>query len=269
MSERWQYVKPTLDTQRMVALHEATSRIFQYNFTLRNSPFENDPVHLKLVKQIVGTRGPYYLRLAKLNPFHRHAVIKDPTATLMTEYLHVHFGVQPVVVIRHPLSFIASLKRVNWWPDIKKIIDQKHLFADYLLADQDLWRSEWKSPLEGAAAHWRLIHMILQEQASRYPDWKIIKLEEISAQPVDGFKQLYNELSLPWSGMVERRILKMTQGAGSGEVRSNRVQDLSRNSAKIFELRKNSLSAKERRLVYEVVKDVSQVHYCERSFGLT
>ena len=269
MNQRWQYVKPSLDTPHMLALHEAASRIFRYDFTLRNSPFENDPIHMKFVKRIVGTRGPYYLRLAKLNPFHRHAVIKDPTATLLTEYMHVHFGVQPVIVVRHPLSFIASLKRVNWWPTVEKIVHQKHLYADYLKTDQDIWRSDWGNPVQAAAAHWRLIHMILQEQAGRYPEWQIVKLEEISEYPLEGFEKLYNELSLPWSNTVKRRIQKLTQGAGTGEVRNNRVQDLNRNSAKIFDLRKGALSAKERRQVYEVVKEVSCQHYCEASFGLT
>jgi hypothetical protein len=216
----------------------------------------------------VGTRGPYYLRLAKLNPFHRHAVIKDPTGALMTEYLHVHFGVQPVIVIRHPLSFVASLKRVNWWPDVHKLVRQDTLFRDYLASNPAFWETNWKDPIESASAHWRLLHTILRDQANRYPGWTFVKLEEVSQYPIQEFKRLYKNLALPWSEAVERRILKMTKETGSGEARGNRVQDLKRNSSRIFDLRIDSLNAKERRRVFDIVKEIALDYYDEASFRL-
>lgn len=269
MTKRWRYVKPSLDTPEMQEIHEAASRIFSYDFTLRNSPFHNEAIHRRIIKQLVGTRGPYYLRLAKMNPFHRHAVIKDPTGTLLTEYLYVHFGVKPVVVIRHPASFIASLRRAGWWPDVHKILDDQPLLAqDHLNGSLHTWFNENNDEIQNAAAHWRLLTQVVLNQAKKYGDWHLVKLEELSANPVEEFRKLYGELELPWSASVEKKILSTTQVKGKAEVKGNLVQDFKRDSSKIFELRKNSLTQEERRKIFDIVKDVALEFYSEESFSI-
>lgn len=269
MTKRWRYVKPSLDTPEMQEIHEAASRIFSYNFHLRNSPFKNEAIHRKIIKQLVGTRGPYYLRLAKMNPFHKHAVIKDPTGTLLTEYLHVHFGVKPVVVIRHPASFIASLRRANWWPDTQKVLDQQPLLVqDHFNGDISPWFNEHSDELQNAAAHWRLLTQVVVNQAKQYSDWHLVTLESLSENPVVQFKELYGKLGLPWSANIEKKILNTTQVKGKAEVKNNLVQDFKRDSAKIFELRKNSLTKEERRKIFDIVKDVALDFYSEESFSI-
>ena len=269
MTKRWRYVRPSLDTPEMQEIHEAASRIFSYNFSLRNSPFENEAIHRRIIKQLVGTRGPYYLRLAKMNPFHRHAVIKDPTGTLLAEYLHVHFGVKPVIVIRHPASFVASLRRAGWWPDVRKILDgQPELVADHLNGSLDSWFNKDSDELQNAAAHWRLLTQVVVNQAKKYDGWELIKLEDVSNNPVDEFKALYGRLGLPWSESVKKKIINTTQVKGKAEVKNNLVQDFKRDSAKIFELRRNSLSPEERRKIFDIVKDVALDFYSEESFSL-
>ncbi|MEM8485827.1 MAG: sulfotransferase [Bacteroidota bacterium] len=269
MTKRWRYVKPSLDTPGMQEIHEAASRIFSYNFSLRNSPFENEAIHRRIIKQLVGTRGPYYLRLAKMNPFHRHAVIKDPTGTLLAEYLHVHFGVKPVIVIRHPASFVASLRRAGWWPDVRKILDgQPELVADHLNGSLDSWFNKDSDDLQNAAAHWRLLTQVVVNQAKKYDGWELVKLEDLSNNPVEEFKALYGRLGLPWSESVKKKIINTTQVKGKAEVKNNLVQDFKRDSAKIFELRRNSLTKEERRKIFDVVKDVALEFYSEESFSL-
>jgi hypothetical protein len=108
----------------------------------------------------------------------------------------------------------------------------------------------------------------LRDQANRYPGWTFVKLEEVSQYPIQEFKRLYKNLALPWSEAVERRILKMTKETGSGEARGNRVQDLKRNSSRIFDLRIDSLNAKERRRVFDIVKEIALDYYDEASFRL-
>lgn len=268
MTKRWRYIRPSLDTPEMQEIHASASRIFSYNFSLRNSPFHNEAIHRRIIKQLVGTRGPYYLRLAKMNPFHRHAVIKDPTGTLLTEYLHVHFGVKPVVVIRHPASFIASLRRAGWWPDTRKLLDQPHLLEDHFGGDISDWFNDRSDDIQNAAAHWRVLTQVALNQSRKYGNWHLVTLESLSNDPVNGFKALYEKLDLPWSSSVENKIIKTTQVKGKAEVKNNLVQDFKRDSAKIFELRKNSLTRAERRKIFDIVKDVALEFYPEESFSI-
>ena len=267
--DRWyRYVRPSLDTEQMQRYHELAKSIFSYDLTLRSWYPESDPWHSKVIKGIVGSRGPFYLRLAKLNPFHKAAVIKDPIANLLTEYLYLHFGVKPVIIIKHPLSLVASLKRVDWWPNLGEINEQPHLIEDYFWDEADFLNRDWSNPVLGAAAYWRAIYKVLLAQSGKYPDWQVITHEELSQAPVLVFNRLYERLDLPWSESVKDKILKQTQGNRSAQARKGRVQDFKRNSADIFRVRRDSLSAKERRAIFEVTKDVALQIYSRESFSI-
>ncbi len=268
MRRRDFYMRPSLDTQEMQAYDAHIQRIFTYDFTLRTSHHKKDSTWRKLAKNIVGSRGPFYLRLAKLNPFHEAAVIKDPTASLLTEYLYSRFNVKPVVVIKHPVSLAASLKRLNWWSDLRKLKGQQHLVDDYFAEELDFLNQQWPSAIVSSAAHWRAVHKVLLAQASKYPDWQVVTIEKISANPVSEFKKLYEALDFPWSSQVEKKIRRMTGQSGSAEAREGRVQDLRRDSASIFELRRNSLTKEERKAIFDVVEDVALQLYPRESFAI-
>ena len=264
----YRYVRPSLDTEQMQSYHELTQSIFNYNLTLRSWHPQSDPWLRKAIKRITGSRGPFYLRLAKTNPFHQAAVIKDPTGSLLSEYLHLHFGAKPVIVIKHPTSFIASLKRVNWWPHPGKMKDQPHLIEDYFSDEADFLHKKWSSPILRSAAYWRALNKVFLAQTSKYPDWQVITHEELSQHPVSNFRTLYEALALPWSEAIKKKIIKQTQNNHSAEAKKGLVQDFQRNSKDIFEMRRNSLSIEERRAIFEIVEDVALQIYSKESFAI-
>ncbi|NJM88495.1 MAG: sulfotransferase [Hydrococcus sp. RU_2_2] len=267
--DRWYcYMRPGLNIEEIQHYHHLTKTIFNYNLTLRSWYPDSDPWSRKIVKSLVGSRGPFYLRLAKTNPFHQTAIIKDPIANLLTEYLYINFRVKPVIVIKHPTSLIASLKRVNWWLNPYDINGRSQLIEDYFSDEPDFFEKDWSDPILGAAAYWRVVHKVLLAQSKKYPDWQIITLEELSENPVLLYKRLYKNLELPWSVSVEQKILKLTQGNRSAQARKNIVQDFKRNSADIFKTQRDSLSIEERKAIFEVVKDVALQIYSQESFAL-
>ncbi|MGB3533144.1 MAG: hypothetical protein WBA13_06465 [Microcoleaceae cyanobacterium] len=266
---RWYpYIRSNLDTPEMQEFDRLTQSLFQYNFNLRTKIPDKDNIPRKLIKQMLGSRGPFYLRMAKLNPFHQAAIIKDPIGNLLTEYLYLNFQVKPVIIIKHPLSFIASLKRVNWWPHLGEINDQSALVEDYFATEQDWIYQKRSDKVLAAAAYWRGIHKIFLTQSLRYPDWQLITHEALSQSPIPVFQQLYQQLNLPWSERVEKYIIKQTQGNRSAEAKKGVVQDFKRNSADIFDLRVNSFSKEERRAIFEIVKDIALQFYPIKSFAL-
>ena len=268
ITEWYRYVRPSLDTEEMKKYHQLTQQIFSYDFTLRTKVPKTDPLHKKLIKYVIGSRGKFYLRIARLNPFHQTAIIKDPIGSLLCEYLYVHFGVKPVIIVKHPASFVASIKRVNFKLSPAQLSDQPYLIQDYFTNEADFLTRDWSDPVLAAAALWRVIYKVLLEQSKQYPDWKVITHEQLSQEPIQIFKQLYEDLSLPWSKSVERKICQQTQGNNSAEARKGRVQDFKRNSADIFIMRRDSLSLEERKEIFEIVKDVALQVYTEDSFAL-
>ncbi|MEO1690290.1 MAG: hypothetical protein AAFR63_02000 [Cyanobacteria bacterium J06631_6] len=269
--DRWYpYVRHQLDTEEMQSFDQIAKNLFSYDFEFKKYVPRKDPWQRKLAKTLVGSRGEFYFRMAKLNLFHRAAVIKDPIGNLLTEYLYHNFQVKPVIVVKHPLSFIASLKRVNWWIQTSWITEgQPHLIEDYFSDELDFIDREYNSLLEGSAAYWRATYKVLLEQADKYPDWQVVTIEELSNNPIEVFQKLYSRLELPWSNSVQRQILKLTQSSNnSTDAQGGKVQDFNRNSKDIFAMRRKSLADQERQLIFDIVQDVALKVYPESSFSL-
>src|SRR6202007_2265727 len=93
---------------RELALRPQFERLFDYRAALKTGYYRNDTPLRRLAKRVVGSRGPFHLRLAPRNPFHHSAVIKDPIGCLLTEYLLLRYRMRPVVVMRNPVGFVAS-----------------------------------------------------------------------------------------------------------------------------------------------------------------
>ncbi|WP_319423434.1 sulfotransferase [Pleurocapsa sp. FMAR1] len=262
------YVRPSINTKDMQEYHEFTKRLFSYNITLPNYIPENDPLFKQVAKRIFGSRGPFYLRLAKANIFQKAAIIKDPLAFFLTEYLYTHFHVKPVILVKHPISFVASIKRKNWFRAPPRFINKQDLVEDFFAEEPNFLDREWKSPIETSAAYWRVVHKVLYSQNKNYPDWHIIKHEDMSQKPIVVFKKLYRSLELPWSNSIERKIIEMTGVKDSKKVTSGKVHSLRRNSSEIFKASIESLSIEERKAVFEIVQDVASPIYSRESFAI-
>jgi len=206
--------------------------------------------------------------MARVNPLNRVGVLKDPTCKLTVEYLYHQFGARPVIVARHPASLAASLKRVGWWPEIRDFREQPELVEDFFYDEPDFLNQSWPSPLHEAMAHWRATYKILLAQADRHDDWILLTHEEMSAEPLSVFRQLYEEFGLTWSPRIERRIRSMTGGSNTTEASGNQAMDLQRDSASIFRHRRDSLSITERRKIFDIVGDVALRMYSRESFAL-
>jgi hypothetical protein len=262
------YVRPEAADASTRSYHRHLADIFQLNLHLPTTRHPRDSVSRRVVKTLVGSRGPLFLRFARLNPLNRVGILKDPTCKLTMEYLYRAFDVRPVIVVRHPASLAASLKRVGWWPEMHDFREQTALVEDYFADERDFLKREWPSPLHEAMAHWRATHKVLLHQAQQTDDWIVVTHEELSARPLSTFRQLYETLGLTWSRRIERRIRFLTQGSNAVEASGNQAMDLQRDSASLFEHRRDSLSATERREIFEIVADVALQLYSAESFAV-
>jgi hypothetical protein len=265
---RPRYVRPGDVSPAADRFRTHVAKIFSYDIGMRSARYDDDPLGRALAKKIVGSRGPFHLRLAKVNPFHRAALIKDPMAGLSTGFLNREFGVRPVVIVRHPVSLAASLRRLGWFPELYDFQLQPDLIEDFLQEENDIFDRTWANRLLEAMAHWRLLHRVLLEQASRHGGWIVITHEELSAEPVTVFRRLYRDLDLPWSASVAAKIKSLTQQNGKVHAQNGRVQDFQRDSARIFEARRDAIPVDLRRKIFEITADVACDLYSRKSFAL-
>ena len=266
---RYLYVRSALDTEPMQRFADAADRLVDYDFTLKTKVPKSDPWRRRLSKRLGGSRGPFYLRLAKLNPFHTAAVVKDPTAPLVAAYLQARHNVVPVIVVRHPVSLAASLKRLGWHPTLRWLAEQPALVEDHFAEPEEraFLERTWDDPIDAAAAHWRAIYRVLLRQAQAQEGWHFVTHEALSAEPVITFQYLYDALGLPWSPRVEHRIETLTTGDHAG-ARKGRVQDFQRDSAALFDFRRSQITPDERRRIFDLTADVALQFYDRDSFAL-
>lgn len=262
------YIRPGSNDHLTEAYRQHIANIFRLNLRLPTTSHPRDSLVRRVGKRLLGSRGPVHLAMARVNPFNRIGVLKDPTCKLTVEYLHQQFGARPVIVVRHPASLAASLKRVGWWPEMRDFREQPDLVEDFFHDEADFLYQSWPSPLHEAMAHWRATHKIFLTQSARNDGWILLTHEEISAEPLSVFQQLYQELGLTWSSRIERSIRSMTGGGNTTEASGNQAMDLQRDSASIFRHRRDSLSTRERREIFDIVGDIALQFYSKESFAL-
>jgi len=265
IEQRFLYLRPGRPAPDVY--RESIERLFRYQVTLRTGFYPEDTRARRAVKRIVGSRGPFHYRLAKLNPFHTAAVIKDPIGCLLTAYLAERHGVRPVVLIRHPVAVAASVKRLGWVSTLDFIHDQPDLAEDHF-PPATLARADLSTPVRAAAWEWWALNRVLLSEAARHPAWIVVRHEDLSREPVPAFRRLYDDLDLPWSKRVESLIRRRSSSRNPAEARRGRTQDFSRDSRNLFDLRIGMLTMEERREVYEITRDVALQAYPEESFRL-
>ena len=265
---RWDpYIRPSLDSPEEKAFHEQVKAIFTYDFELRTLVPKYDS-HLKqTLKRMVGSRGPVCLALAKLNPFHQAAVLKAPIGLFLTEYMYLHFHVKPVIIIKHPVSVIASLRRVGWSPKPSQVLNQPHLLEDYFADDMDFVHRHWEDPVLAIADYWRIVHKVLLAQSKQYSSWQVITHEALSEKPIPMFQSLYHSLNLPWTPRIENKIRHFTEH----KVRlpkETQIHSFARSSKDIFTARLNSIPKETRQKIFDIVQDVALQVYPRDSFAI-
>lgn len=237
------------------------TRLLTYDFKLQTVYYPTDSSLQRLVKRVCGGRGVYYRRLARINPFSEYALIKDPFACLLADYLSRAHGVKSLILVRHPVAFVASVTRLGW--DITKglraIAAKPNLLESYFQGEEHLLEPG-ATIIESAARLWRALNKVVLRQAAENPCLKVLTHEALNASPVAQFKELYDWAGLPWRQRYCRRIAYMTSGGNRVEAKSLR-QDFKRDSNLLLALRLGQMSKEESYMIWQITADVASALY--------
>jgi hypothetical protein len=158
-----------------------------------------------------------WYRLRRYRP-----LVKDPIAVMSAEWLSERFGMEVVVTIRHPAAFVGSLKHVSWPRfDFRNWIDQPLFLRDLVGPFEGQIRSfaaRGGDRVDEGILLWNVIHHVIRGYRDRHPDWSFVRHEDLSEDPLKGFRQLYEELDLTWDPIAERIILRSSTDQARKEV---------------------------------------------------
>lgn len=202
---------------------------------------------------------------AKFNPLVKRILLKDPIACLSSQYLHRTYNMDVIILVRHPLSFIGSIKRLNWKFDFKNFLDQEELMEDYLgqfRRDMEILNKDSSgSVVEQGCLLWNCIYKVLSDYADNNPAFIICKHEEIAADPIYYFKMLYQKLDLNFNQRVEQTIKDHTSKENFVAVKDNKVHQLKRDSSQVPEQWKSILNEQEISYVKEKTESIASLFY--------
>lgn len=151
-----------------------------------------------------------FVRVTWARRRHPRPVMKDPIALLSAEWLAQRFGMEVVVLIRHPAAFAASLKRLRWKHSFANFLDEGRI-PEVLRPYEDQIRRQAREPggvLEQAALLWRLLYNAVDGYRERHPDWIFLRHEDASADPVATFELLYDRLGLDLTAKAREAIAR-------------------------------------------------------------
>jgi hypothetical protein len=185
---------------------------------------------------------------------------------LSAEWLADSFGMDVVVLIRHPAAFAASLKRLGW----------KHSFATFI---QDGRVPEVVRPYEAeireqaerpgeilaqAALLWRLLYNAVDGYRERHPDWEFVRHEDASAEPVATFERLYSTLGLELTPAAREAIARASAPDNPAELSTPHAVEL--DSAASLGRWREDLTAEEVETLRERTRDVWSRFYSDEDW---
>jgi len=219
-----------------------------------------------LFKLVFRNRFYYEYRKTMRCRLVEHLLLKDPIACLSAEWLHRRFGMDVVVLVRHPCAFVASIRRLGWefpWDDImsQPALVETHL--DHLLAAYDLRSLDL---VASAALAWTCLYLVLTKFVHRNPGIFFVRHEDISLQPTSQIAQLCAKTNLPYSLPVTSAIAKLMSDANPADAEPQKTHSMHRNSAVNAERWKCTLSHEQIDIVRHISEPVSSAIYAEQSW---
>ncbi|HET7172355.1 MAG TPA: sulfotransferase [Gaiellales bacterium] len=161
-------------------------------------------------------------------------LMKDPIAVLAAPWLAREFGMQVVVMIRHPGAYAASLRRLNWTHDFSHFLDQPGLVDELvpeLRADIAEFARRPPHVVDQAALLWDIVYTVVDRYRAVHPDWTYVRHEDLATSPAAGFEAMCDRLGIEYSAGVARFVAETTSASNPAEAGEGVVHALHRHSA--------------------------------------
>jgi hypothetical protein len=161
-------------------------------------------------------------------------IVKDPAALFSSEWLADRFGVVPIVMVRNPGAFVASIVRLGWRHPLRHFLQQPELMERHLASfESEIYDAAARplAPMDEAILLWRILYTHVEYLRCAHDDWIFLRHEDLSLDPISQFERLYEQLGLHWSDRVAAALQPFVNGSKSAsadpfQVRRNATENL-------------------------------------------
>ncbi len=191
-------------------------------------------------------------------------VLKDPFAIFSLPWFIERLNCLVVVTVRHPAAFANSLKRLNWFFDFSDLLKQPLLMRDYLEPYRKDMQSVKADDIIGQASLlWTIIYRTVHLVRQRLPAIRIVRHEDLSLDPVSGYRTLYQSLGLDFTSRVEQTILNSSSSENPTELSRKKTHSVKLDSRANLDNWKRRLASDEIGRIRRVTEEAAHLYYPE------
>ncbi len=194
----------------------------------------------------------------------KQVMLKDPFAVFSAAWFSRRLGCEVVIAVRHPAAFVSSLKRLNWPFEFEDLLAQPLLMRDWLEPYRsEMMRAEQhpEDIIYQASILWRIIYNVVYQYSIQYPEFHIVRHEDLSLQPLQEFKALFRAIGVPFTKRVADRIHKSTNPGNPTELPLESIHSVNLDSRMNLKNWQRRLSGTEIDRVRELTEEVSRHYY--------
>jgi hypothetical protein len=200
----------------------------------------------------------------------KRLLMKDPFALFSSPWFAERLDCQVVITIRHPAAFASSLHRLNWPFDFQHLLAQPYLMQHWLEPFQEemqaMQTSQEHNPKDivgPASLLWRIIYQVVKLQQAQHPDFMVVRHEDLSLEPLEGFEALYEKLNLKLTPQAQAKILKSSSSENPKEVSKSNIYAVSLDSQANLHNWKRRLTAEQTRRIRSLTEETAALYYPE------
>jgi len=194
----------------------------------------------------------------------QRVLLKDPFAVFSTPWFARQFNFKVVITVRHPAAFASSLKRLNWPFDFQDLLSQPLLMRDHLEPYRHEMQSMKADDVIGQAALlWKLIYRSVHATRESNPDFMIVRHEDLSRDPISGYRDMYKALGLEFTTRVEKINLNSSSSENPKELSHKKVHGFKLDSRASIDIWKKRMSTEEVDRVREITQEISPLYYSD------
>lgn len=251
------YITEENEAEYLPAFHELLN--FQYHLLLEIKSLRSVKDFLRMGRDF---------RIFFNGSMHgQRALIKDPFAVFSTPWFAKRLNCQVVITARHPGGFVGSLKRLGWNFDFDNFLNQPLFMRDHLESDRTAMESMPKDDIIGQAALlWKIIYRFVHSTKESFPQFQVVRHEDLSLDPIGGYQALYKDLGLGFTGHVKDIIQNSSSSENPTKLAKNKTHSVKLDSRANLDNWKKILSPEEISRVRKLTEGVSESFYSDEEW---
>jgi hypothetical protein len=198
----------------------------------------------------------------------QRVLMKDPFAVFSIGWFAKCLKCKVVIAVRHPAAFVSSLKRLNWPFDFQDLLDQPLLMRDFLEPYRGQMETAKTDDVIGQSALlWNLIYRSVHTTLQQNPDFLAVRHEDLSRDPIHGYRELYKTLGLDFTPRVEKTILSSSSSDNPAEPSRKNIHSVKVDSLANIDVWRKRLTDDEIKRIRVMTEEVAHLFYPDVEWG--